>query len=90
MPAFGLKLRVPNCIGPHPFNHSRAESSMRCFPGDSGRHFTAGKPATAASVGLFRHFGWPKPLATMTDAALAVGEPGLCRRCRQRSALCRI
>jgi len=30
---------------------------------DNNRHFTGGRPAMAASVGLFRHFGWPKPLA---------------------------
>ena len=27
------------------------------------RYFTAGRPATAVGVGLFKHFGCPKPLA---------------------------
>jgi hypothetical protein len=27
------------------------------------RYFTGGRPATAAGVGLFKHFGCPKPLA---------------------------
>src|ERR1700730_676586 len=30
---------------------------------DDDRHFTGGRPATAASGGLVRHLGWPKPRA---------------------------
>jgi hypothetical protein len=39
------------------------EAACAASRADDDRHFTGGRAATAAAVGLFRHFGWPKPLA---------------------------
>src|ERR1700688_1851112 len=51
-------------IRPHLKTNSASSAGSGCASrAVDVRHFTGGRPATAASEGLFRHFGWPKPPA---------------------------
>jgi hypothetical protein len=51
-------------IRPHPEpTPPRTREAHAASRADDDCHLTGGRPATASSVGLFRHFGWPNPLA---------------------------
>jgi hypothetical protein len=65
----GIVMPSDHCTAPMPTapiqkpSPPQAREAACASRADDDRHFTGGRPATAASVGLFRHFGWPNPLA---------------------------